>query len=399
MLNFGGAVPQRHHRPLLTSHPTPLARFSPLSLGLALCLLGAVSCQKPSSASETTSEPITAEEQEKPAILVRVRPVTTGRITKELSATANVESLDVVDVMPERSEPVTQLFVEEGDVVVAGAELAKLRDVQAQLAVAEANVRVKEAFITMQQAQRELERDQKLVEEQGPTGVLADRDLESRRQTFAVAETAHESTLVALEEAKVGLAQCTLTAPISGTVTFRDISLGDMVAVGTRVFQITDLASPKVILYRPQRELDSLRVGQELTVTAEAMPGKVISGKIERIAPIVDQETGMVKVTCALVPEPGQVIPTGILVRLQLILEVHENAILVPKQALLFEGEETYCFVVQDNVATRTVIHPGFENDDSVEVPAEDGLKPEDQVVVVGGDKLADGDVIEVAAE
>jgi len=342
---------------------------------------------------------VAAEEQEKPAILVRVRPVTTGRITKELSATANVESLDVVDVMPERSEPVTQLFVEEGDVVEAGAKLAKLRDVQAQLAVDEAEVRVKEAFITMQQAQRELERDQKLVEEQGPTGVLADRDLESRRQTFAVAETAHESTLVALKEAKVGLAQCTLTAPISGTVTFRDISLGDMVAVGTRVFQITDLAAPKVILYRPQRELDSLRVGQELSVTAEAMPGKVVSGKIERIAPIVDQDTGMVKVTCALVPEAGQVIPTGILVRLNLILEVHENAILVPKKALLFEGEETYCFVVRDNIATRMVLHPGFENDDAVEVSAEDGLKPGDQVVVVGGDKLADGDAIEVAAE
>lgn len=325
--------------------------------------------------------------------------MTTGRITKELSATANVVSLDVVEVMPERSEPVIALFVEEGDVVKAGDELAKLRDVQAQLALSEAKVRVKEAFITLQQARRELERDQKLVAEQGPTGVLAERDLESRRQTFAVAETAHESSLVALEEAEVNLEQCTITAPIDGTISFRDISLGDMVAVGTRVFQITDLAAPKVILYRPQRELDALRVGQNLTVTAEAMPGTTIAGKIERIAPVVDQETGMVKVTCSLIPQTGRIIPTGILVRVRLVLEVHENALLMPKEALLFEGDDTFCFVTRDGKAHRVLLQLGFENDTVVEVSATDDLQPQDVVVVVGGDKLADGDAIEVAAE
>jgi len=332
-------------------------------------------------------------------VLVRVRPLQRGTVTEKLEATANVESLDVVEVMPERAEPVTSLMVEEGDLVTIGQVLATLRDTDAQLALDDATVKVEEARITMEQAKRELERDQALIAEQGPTGVLADRDLESRRQTYDVAGTAHQASLVALEQAKIGLAQCAIKAPIAGTVTLRDISLGDMVAVGTRVFQITDLAAPKVILYRPQRELPSLRIGQRLVAKSEALPGRDILGHIERIAPVVDQDTGTVKVTCALDPEAGMRVPTGILVRVTLTLETHDNALLMPKEALLYEGDRTSCFVVEEGRARKVPVELGFDGLEAVEITEDQGLTDGSLVVVVGADKLADGDAVEVAAE
>ncbi len=376
-----------------------------LTLLLAALLLPA--CQRPaddeSGAADapdpTTTAAAGAEgEAEKPPVLVRVRPLRRDAVSRTLEATANVESLDMVDVMPERAEPVVELLVEEGDVVEAGQLLARLRDTDATLAVADATVRVEEARITMEQAKREFERDQKLVDEQGPTGVLAERDLESRRQTYEVAVTAHQSAEVARQQAEVGLAQCRILAPIAGTVTAREISLGDMTTMGTRMFQVTDLASPKVILYRPQRELESLAVGQSLIARAEALPGQEIHGKVERIAPVVDQDTGTVKVTCALEPLADRPLPAGILVRVDLVLETHEDALLVPKEALLYEGDDISCYVIREDRAVEVLLETGFETPTEIEVRGGD-ITDADLVVVVGADRLEDGGRVEVANE
>ncbi|MHC4380939.1 MAG: efflux RND transporter periplasmic adaptor subunit [Planctomycetota bacterium] len=382
---------------------------------LVLFLLFGTSCSPSDTASEDgpdpapeetsdvslTSQEEEAEEDSKPqkeAILVRVAELQIGDVEKLLESTATVQSLDVVDLMPERAEPVIEIMVEEGDLVSAGQVLARLRDDNAQLAVAEAAVRVQETMQAKDQAKREYDRDKSLMEAGGPTGVLSDRDLETRRQTWEASKTAHETALVAQDRALLELEQCTLTSPIAGTVSARDISLGDMAAVGTRVFEITDLSHPKVILYRPQRELTSLRVGQKLLATSDALPGVEVEGEIERIAPTVDINTGTVKVTASLDPK-GQWIPTGILAKLVLVIDTHEGALLLPKKALVHEGDRVYCYAVRDGHAVQVPVVQGFENETMVEAAEGTGLTLEDQVVVVGADRINDGDPVEIADE
>lgn len=372
---------------------------------LLLAALLALGCSRPASeddgTTDSTEADATSEIEEAPAkepVLVRTSGLSRGRVERILESTASVQSLDVVEVMPERAEPVIEILVEEGDQVVAKQILARLRDDNARLAVAEAEVRVLETKQAMEQAQREFERDQKLVEEEGPTGVLSDRDLETRRQTWDASKTAHESTIVARDRALLDLKQCTLRTPIAGTVSVRDISLGDMASVGTRVFEITDLSKPKVILYRPQRELMDLKVGQRLVATSDALPGLQIPGYIERIAPTVDLTTGTVKVTAAL--DPTEVtVPPGILVKLTLVLDAHDDALLLPKEALMHEAGAVYCYVVKDGIAHRREVVQGFSNDDSVEAAEGTDIAEDDVVIVVGGDRIGDGDPVEIAEE
>lgn len=382
---------------------------SPKNLSLLLAALLVIGCSRPSEeesndsstaaeVDDTDSSTADSETPEKEPVLVRTSGLSRGRVERLLESTASVESLDVVEVMPERAEPVTAILVEEGDQVTAGQELARLRDENAKLAVAEAEVRVLEAKQAMDQAQREFERDQKLVEEEGPTGVLSDRDLETRRQTWDASKTAHETAIVARDRALLELRQCSLRSPIDGTISARDVSLGDMASVGTRMFEITDLSSPKVILYRPQKELMELKVGQTLVATSDALPGMEIPGQIERIAPTVDLATGTVKVTAALAPQ-DLIVPPGILVKLTLTLDAHEDALLLPKEALMHEANAVYCFVVRDGVAHRREVIMGFSNDTSVEALDGTEIEEDDVVVVVGGDRIGDGDPVEIAEE
>lgn len=335
----------------------------------------------------------------KEPVLVRVRPLALGPIDLRLEATANVESLDVVDVMPERAEPVVEVLVEEGDRIAAGQELARLRRDQAELALQEAAVRVAETRLATEQARRDFERNQRLWEEGGSTPrLIAEQVLETSRQAWDAAKSAEASAAVAHDRAEWDLQRCTLASPIAGTVTSREISVGDMATVGQRAFQIADLSSPKLIFYRPQRELGLLRVGQALSATSEALPGCVVPGEIERVSPVVDAATGTVKVTAALRPE-ALTIPLGVLMRLVLVLESRPQALLVPKEALLYEGGTTYLFVVRDGVARRVEVLPGFEDPRHLEAAAGSDLRAGDEVVVVGADRLADGDPVEVAAE
>jgi len=377
----------------MTSDKTTLLLFS---------LLFALSCSRLADQDDATDESSAVEvdevNPEKEAVLVRASSLTLGTVSKVLEARANVMSMDVVDLMPECAEPVIEVLVEEGDLVTAGQVLARLRDANAKLAVAEADVRLMETQQAMDQAQREFERDQKLMESGGPTGVLSDRVFETSRQTRDASKTAHQTAVVARDKALLELAKCELISPISGTISVRDISVGDMATVGVRAFEITDQTNPKVVLYRPQRELIDLHIGQRLSATSDALPGYSVEGYIERIAPTVDLTTGTVKVTAAL--EPGErLIPIGILAKLVLVLDTHEDVLLIPKKALIHEGNQVYCYVVRDGHALRIDITQGFENEDMVEAAEGTDLTLDDVVVVVGADRIGEGDPVELADE
>jgi len=392
----------------------------PLPLLLAGLLLATSSCGDASasnggdSALEAADQPAAeaaetdgqaaaegASKDAKESILVRVGAIEQRAVVRMLEATADVVSLDVVDVFPERTQPVVEMAVEEGDRVDRGQVLARLRDDLEQLAVSEAKVRLLEAENEYERAKTDHDRDVSLMEssKELETSLISEREFEATKMALVTATTARESAKVALDRAEYDLRQTLILAPIAGTVALRELSLGDMANPASRAFQLVDDSRPKAIFHRPQRELAVLEVGQELIASCEALPGAELRGRVERIAPTVDSESGTVKVTAAL--EADQPIPIGVLVKLELILDRHDDALMVPKKALLYEGEQTYCFVVRDGKAVRATIQCGFEEPDSMEaLGGEDCLlRPDDQVVLVGADRLADGDPVELAED
>lgn len=381
---------------------------SPFLAPFALLLAGFLTACSPSPSAQTdagaggagdSNSPETpATEESTPRERVRVMPLLREDIQLALDAVANVESLDVVDVVPERAEPVHEILVEEGDEVQEGQVLARLRDRIAKLAVREAEVRVLEAENELARAERDHKRNLQLAE--GPDGasLLSDRDLETSLTAKLAAETALESAQVALDQAQVDLDRCTLYSPITGTVTARELSVGDLTQVGTRAFEVTDLAHPRVIFYRPQSEIGRLKVGQKLTATSEAYPGLAIDGVIERVSPVVDSESGTVKVTATLSPLEGIPMPTGLLLRVRLVLDEHPQALLVPKRALIFEQDRVLVYAIRDGKAVEIELVPGFENPEYLEHLGE-GLADDDVVVTVGQDRLEDGEEVEVLPE
>jgi multidrug efflux pump subunit AcrA (membrane-fusion protein) len=170
-----------------------------------------------------------------------------------------------------------------------------------------------------------------------------------------------------------------------------------MASVGTRVFQVIDLSAPRVIMNRPQRELSSLRIGQTLTATSEALPGLSITGMIERISPAVDLNTGTIKITAKLKSEAQ--LPNGILVRVDLMLDVHHDATMLDKRSLINEGTRSYAYVIRDDRAYKVEVFQGFSEELTVEIDERTAIAKGDHVVIVGADRLKDGDLISIVSE
>lgn len=392
----------------MLKHPHPLAFLLALALPFCACSeknseQGAandgVEVASGSSAQAGNDQETAIEANEKEAELVRVEPIKRRLVRKTLLAVADVISLDEVDIFPERTQPVVELLAEEGDQVQIGQVLARLRDDVESLAVTEAALLLANAKNEFLRSERDHQRNIALMESEaaGSTKLISERELETSRQAVESARTSWEAGKVSLSRAELELGQTVLTAPISGTVAVREISLGDMASPASRAFRLVDVSKPKAIFYRPQRELSVLHVGQKFTATCEALPGRILSGKLERIAPIVDAESGTVKITAALDTGRG-LVPIGVLISLELVLDEHPDALMVPKRAVLFEGTRLFVFVVRDEIAHKVRIEPGFEEADYIEaLPGGDLLESSDQLVVVGNDRLEHGDRVELA--
>ena len=304
------------------------------------------------------------------AIPVKVVQVKREPISVFLLSSANLEALRQVDVVARGSGIVRRIFVEEGDAVRKNQVLAKLDDTELQL--------------QFQQAKARADNNQRLFQRAKD---MFGKNLISKEQ-YDDAKYQYETARAQLEAAKLQLSYATIRAPISGVVTQRLIEVGNNVGVNQKVFTMVDYDTLYARIFVPEKDIPKVRVGQKAKVTVEAYPGRVFWGRVKMINPIVDPESGTIKVTVALLKRGTPLLP-GMFATVRIITETHPNALVIPKRALLLESESDRVFVVEDSVARQRDIKLGFSDGDRVEVL--DGLREGEWVVVVGQEGLQNG--------
>lgn len=377
-------------------------------------------------------------------IRVRTEKPVRDTIASYLETTSSIEAIREADLYPKTSGIVRQLLAEEGDRVEEGQVLAVLDQVEAKIALQQAEIAVDDAKRAVdeaklaweetqqrallgkadaEQAKRDYERDRKLTESGDETGlrILAPKQVEASKLAYERAENARRISEFAVrradlaklaaetglakaewarELARVRVADTEIRSHFAGVVSQRGIKVGETATVQTKVFRITDLEKLQTVFYRPQRELKVLwNGGQEVLATSEAIPNdpatgapRVLVGRVERVSPVVDPQSGSFKVTASLRNDEGLLRP-GLLVRVRVTLGRRENACLVPKRARVLEGDRPYVYVVRHGETVKVPIVEGFSDDTRVEVLNVDsrGLLAEDDVVVVANVDLKEG--------
>ena len=213
------------------------------------------------------------------------------------------------------------------------------------------------------------------------------------RNAYEEAAHAHDNARLTFEQASQADAARTLRSPIAGTVSFRDLRFGEAVTAGRLAFRVVDLGALKVEVNLPEKDLARVATGQPARVRSEVLQDVEVHGTVQRISPVVDPASGTVKITVGLDPRQ-EVLRPGMFIAVDIVTATHDDAVLLPKRALVYEASEPFVFVVEGALAVRRSVELGFSERDRVEVVS--GVAEGDRVVVVGQSILRDGAEVKV---
>jgi membrane fusion protein (multidrug efflux system) len=304
------------------------------------------------------------------AVPVEVASISRGEIEATIKTSTHLEAEEEVKVFARTANRVTELLVEEGDVVKKDQVLLRLENGIQKTAHGKAQVK-------LDKARQEFERQkalfgQKLVSEQ----VFNDAQFELKQLQLA------------LEDAQRELEYTEVRAPISGTISLRLVKLGDLVNLNQQLFDIVDFDSIVARMHVPEKDLSPVRLDLQARVTASALGNQEFRGHVKRIAPVVDAKTGLVKVTIGF-KEIGPLRP-GMYVEIELITDKRSDALLITKRALVHDEELKYVFrLLPERKVERVVVKEKIA--DKLNVEPVTGFKEGDQIVVAGQTGLKDG--------
>lgn len=306
---------------------------------------------------------------------VEVATVNAVRLVDEASAVGSLRSHQSVMLRPEVSGRVVRIGFADGARVRRGQLMFQLDDTlqQAELSQAQAQLSIVRA---------NLQRNQDLVAQ----GFVAQRVLDESRASLQVAEAQ-----VQLAQARVG--RMRITAPFDGVVGIRNISVGDYVREGADLVAIEDLSSMVVDFRLPEREQARIRQGQVVSVQLDALPGVDLTARVQAADPVVDANGRAVLVRAVLQPSDAA-LRSGLFARVNVVMEVRDNALMVPEEAVVpVAGRQVVFKLVQEqegdttrSVVRRTDVSLGLRRGAMVQVL--NGLQAGDTVVVAGQQRL-----------
>lgn len=295
-----------------------------------------------------------------------------------VAAVGSLRADEQVVVRPEVSGRIAQIHFTEGGTVRAGQPLFSL---DASLARAALN----EASANLENSRRAATRANQLLGDQ----LIARADVDRARAALGVDQARVAS-------ARAALSKMTLTAPFSGQVGLREVSVGEVVNAGQALVTLVRLDPIEVDFSVPENQLAALQRGQRIRVEVDAYPGDAFGGEVVAIDPVVDANSRSTRLRARIANPDGRLRP-GQFARLQLDVGTGDaNALLVPEQALMQDGQTRFVYTVVDGKAKRTEVQTGTRTPGFVQVTR--GLKAGDVVITAGQAKPMMRDGVPVMA-
>ena len=356
---------------------------------------------------------------------------TNGKVEPWLWQAVRAETGGVVSSAP----------VEDGQTVAAGTVMAGITDAalqaetdaaQAKLNEARANLATQEAGgkpaeftdidnslararFDLAQAQKVLASLERLVAQHASTQQEADAarekvqqseleivGLEKRRRSLtSPTEVAAARARVGDAETALGLARkraelSVVRAPMAGVVYGREVRPGSYLNAGDLVANVGRMDRLRVRVYVDEPELGRVAVGQPVTITWDALPGRQWHGEVDK-KPVAVEALGsrqVGEVVCSIENEGRALIP-GTNVNAEIRTAVVENALAIPKEALRHDAQGDYVLALKGGAVERRAVKKGASNIALVQVV--EGLTDGDAVALPSDAPLKAGDRVTAA--
>jgi membrane fusion protein, heavy metal efflux system len=377
---------------------------------LMIVLLGG--CKRAANAPANTSAPQTGTpiSQSAQSKAIEIETVAQQSIAGVIPATGKILVPEdrIAVIGPVNQGRIVKLYAGQGSKVRKGQKLADLESADIDQAEADylkaladyENAR-RSSTAEVKLAQATYDRTKLLYEKT----ITAGKNLQTAEHDLEVAKASAENSLAgtkaALTAARrhlliLGLKDSTIDAlatrpdlaagfslnsPIDGIVVERTATIGATVGTDANLFKIIDISRVWVDANVFEKDLQRVRLGQQVKLTVPAFPGSTFSGKVILVSTVVDPETRSVKVRTE-VPNPDGRLKPDMFANVEIITNVNRAAISVPQSAVLNDDGKMVVFVAEGDGYKKRPVTVGIQNDDRVEIV--EGLNAGDKIVVKG---------------
>lgn len=316
---------------------------------------------------------------------VIVQSVAARDLQNNIEALGNLRAYESTLVTAKTTKTVTKIHFDDGQRVNKGTALVEMTN-------AEESALMDEARLTADEAKKQLERTQALIK----TGAVSPSLLDERKREY---DTAYARSLAV----QARLKDLVITAPFSGVVGLRDISVGSLVSPGQTITTLNDDSKMKLDFTVPAVYVRSLRIGLPIEAQSHDLGDKAFKGKIFSIDNQVDEATRSIKVR-AILENPNHELTQGLLMTVVVHADIRK-ALVISEAALVPMGSNNFVYVLQPNkntsksqwTAEKRQIYTGQRYKGVVEV--ERGLQAGEKVVTHGLQKIRVGQALTVMAE
>lgn len=337
-------------------------RRSPIALLLILIF---AACQESDTAADANGD-----DEESPPVPVEIETPSRGDIHAVYTGTAPLEAFAEAEVVAKVAGEVRSILVEEGDIVKKGQILARLDGDRLRLELNESEARL-----------RKLQRDYDRNVDLSSKGLISAGDFEKIKYDKEALQATHKLASLELDYTQI-------RAPIDGVVSERFIKVGNTLAAGDPVFRVTGFDPLVAYLHVPEREFSKIKVGQTVGLQIDALSASPIVAKVSRVSPIIDPVSGTFKVTIEISDQSRRIKP-GMFARIGIVYDSHQNALQIPRSALLEQLGQASVFIVENDVAVRRNVQVGYTDRGRLEILS--GLSDDDKVIIVGQLGLKNG--------
>jgi membrane fusion protein (multidrug efflux system) len=291
-------------------------------------------------------------------------------VVDAITATGQIEPIQSIELRPEVGGRLVEIMAREGAEVQQGAPLFKVDDGELKAEVARASA-------DRDLAQQALARTRQLLAEKA----AAPADVER-------AEAQMRSTQAQLDLLTLRLERTVVRAPFTGVLGQRLASLGDFVNNQSRLISLQTVNPQRASFQVPERYAERLKVGQTVLFRVAALSSRDFSGRVDFVDPQV-QLPGRTITMKALVSNPRRELQGGMFIEARLETATRPQATVIPEEAILPVAGQMFAWVVEGDSTARRQVSLGVRTPGFVEVLS--GVRPGEQVVVGGAERLAPG--------
>jgi len=203
---------------------------------------------------------------------------------------------------------------------------------------------------------------------------------------IASAKAQMDSANAALDIAKHQLDNATITAPIAGKISAKNISVGEFAPTQTPSLVLENANSVNVIIKVTETNINDIYIGMAAKISVPST-GLSYDGTISTISPSADQKTGMFDVQVDINASDDN-LKLGMVTNVTLVNSNEDNTLLVPKESVFEEDGTSYVYVVNSDILAKHTVTVGSSKNQYVEI--KDGVSANDQIVVEGSSNMKD---------